>query len=58
MRLAMLSTKYFTYLLVCSVLLLLACVAKIMSVESLTIYLPGIEIKAEGSSPSQPSAKN
>lgn len=49
-------TKYFTYLLICSVLLL-ACAAKIMSAETLTLHLPGIEIKAEGSSPSA-STKN
>jgi hypothetical protein len=53
----MLNTKYFIYLLVCSVLIL-ACAAKIMSAETLTLYLPGIEIKAEGFIPSQPSAKN
>jgi hypothetical protein len=58
MRKTMFRPKYFSYLFVFSVLLLLACVVKIMSAETLTLHLPGIEIKAEGFSPSQPSTKN
>lgn len=56
MRLAMLRTKYFAYLIVCSVLLL-ACAARIMSAETLTLHIPGIEIKAEGSRPFPPKAQ-
>lgn len=55
MRLAMSNSKYFVYLIVCSVLLL-ACAARIMSAETLTLHIPGIEIKAEGSRPFPPQA--
>jgi predicted outer membrane lipoprotein len=39
-------------------ILLLACAFKIISAETLTLHLYGIEIKAEGSRPSLPPAKD
>lgn len=41
-----------------AVLLFLACAFKIISAGTLTLHLYGIEIKAEGSRPSQPPAKD
>ena len=38
-------------------ILFLACAFKIISAETLTLHLYGVEIKAEGSRPPQPQAK-